>query len=77
MGGAHSEVGKAGLGPYLRENDDSCLKKGYTSPLNSSPYLKNQAGLSRASRSNEWPSVRSNLNELSFFLDQVSVITPK
>ena len=39
MRGGHSEVGKVDLGPYLCEKDDSCLKKRYTSPLNSSPHL--------------------------------------
>jgi hypothetical protein len=37
MRGRHSEVGKVGLGPYIRGRDDSCVKKGYTSPLNSPP----------------------------------------
>jgi hypothetical protein len=49
----HSEVGKGEPGPYIRGKDDSCSKKGYTSPLNSPPSFKNQAGLSRTSRSNE------------------------
>jgi len=44
MRGGPSEVGKVELGPYIRGKDDSCSKKGYTSPLNSSPTFKNQAG---------------------------------
>jgi hypothetical protein len=47
MSGRHSEVGKEKLGPYLRGKDERCLRKRYTSPLNSPPNLKNQAG---------WPS---------------------
>jgi hypothetical protein len=39
-----SEVGKGELEQYIRGKDDSCLKKGYTSPLNSPPTFKNQAG---------------------------------
>lgn len=27
-------MGKVDTGPYLREKDDGCLKKEYTSPLN-------------------------------------------
>ena len=42
MRGRHSEVGKVELGAYIREKDDSCSKKGYTSSLNSHPNLKNQ-----------------------------------
>ena len=56
MRGGHSEVGKVDPGPYFREKDSGCLKKDYTSPLNSSPHSKNQVGLSRALRSNEWRS---------------------
>jgi hypothetical protein len=52
--GMHSEVGKGELGPYIRRKDNSCSKKGYTSPLNSLPSFKNQAGcrepLGRTSR---------------------------
>jgi hypothetical protein len=36
-GERHSEVGKVDLGPYIREKDDGCLKKGYTSLLTSLP----------------------------------------
>jgi len=63
MRGTHSEVGKVDLGPYLREKDDSCLKKGYTSPLNSSPHLNpadsgirrgGPPGKSRLRRVNLW-----------------------
>jgi hypothetical protein len=53
MRGGTSEMGKEELGSYIRGKDDSCSKKGYTSPLNSPPSFKNQAGLSRDSRSNE------------------------
>jgi len=37
MRGRHSEVGKVALGLYIRGRDDSWVKKGYTSPLNSPP----------------------------------------
>jgi len=33
MRGRHSEVEKVDLGPYIRGKDDSCPKKGYTSPM--------------------------------------------
>lgn len=52
MRGTDSEVGKGDLGPYLHERGDSCLKKGYISPLNSHPHLKNQV---------RWPSRYSGL----------------
>jgi len=48
MKGGHSEVGKLDPGPYFRKKDDSYPKKGYTSPLNWHPHLKNPGGLSRA-----------------------------
>ena len=42
--GRPSEVGKVELGPYIHTKDDSSSINDYTSSLNSSPNLKNQAG---------------------------------
>jgi hypothetical protein len=33
MRGRSSEVGKVELGPHVRGKENSCSKKGYTSPL--------------------------------------------
>jgi len=46
-GGGASEVGKVELDLEIHCRNDRCSKKGYTSPLNSHPNFKNQAG---------WPS---------------------
>ena len=48
MRGRHLEVGNEELGAYFRGKDDRYMKKGYASPLNSSPNLKNKAPMSKA-----------------------------
>ena len=39
-GGSPFRGGEGRAGPYFREKDGSCLKKGYRSPLNSPLHLK-------------------------------------
>ena len=43
MGVRHSDEGKVGVRPFIRGKGDNWVEKGYTSPLNSPPRLKNQA----------------------------------
>ena len=49
----HSEDGKAGVRTLIRARAENLLKKDYRLTVDSPLILKNQAGLSLASRSNE------------------------
>lgn len=59
------EVGVVDLGPYVREKDDSWLKKGYTTPLNFSPHLNSaESGIRRGGPPGKSRLRRANLKRL-------------